>query len=226
MLAGGGPVLAQAYQCRVPDNLTVPSIRRPADEPRRIRPVTGYTLALSWSPEFCRTRKQSRADAIQCSGESGDFGFILHGLWPETRGPDYPQWCAINPAPVPPAVAKRNLCHTPVPRLLGHEWAKHGSCMVKRPETYYRISASLFEAVQYPDMERLSRDPLTIGMLKKAIADVNPGLDPDMMVIRSNARGWLQEVRICLGASFRPRKCPSHMRRQRGDIPVKIWRGF
>ena len=24
----------------------------------------------------------------------GSFGFVPHGLWPETRGPAYPQWCA------------------------------------------------------------------------------------------------------------------------------------
>jgi ribonuclease T2 len=42
---------AQAYQCRAPQVRAVPTIT--PDGPRRELPVTGYTLALSWSPEFC-----------------------------------------------------------------------------------------------------------------------------------------------------------------------------
>ena len=81
------PAQAQSYQCRAPSGLSAPAASKPASEPRRVKPVTGYTLALSWSPEFCRTRKDSRRDKTQCSGDDGSFGFILHGLWPDTRGP-------------------------------------------------------------------------------------------------------------------------------------------
>ena len=43
---------AQAYQCRVPARVAVPDVR--PDGPARRMPVTGYVLALSWAPEFCR----------------------------------------------------------------------------------------------------------------------------------------------------------------------------
>ncbi|MGI9362346.1 MAG: hypothetical protein ACR2O7_12415, partial [Parasphingorhabdus sp.] len=47
------PALAQAYQCEAPTvSQPTPPARKPADEPRRITPATGYTLAMSWSPEF------------------------------------------------------------------------------------------------------------------------------------------------------------------------------
>jgi ribonuclease T2 len=221
------PATAQAFQCRTDGALpAVPRVSQPRDEPTRIRPVTGYTLALTWSPEFCRTRKTSARDAIQCSGSHGDFGFILHGLWPDTRGPDYPQYCAPSAPSLTPEIARRSICMTPSPRLQNHEWLKHGTCMVKRPQTYFRISRVLFNAVQFPDLERMSYDPLTVGILKQAMADANPGLRPDMMILKSNRRGWLEEIHICLAANFRPARCPAYKRRQKDDTPVKIWRGM
>ncbi len=49
---------AQAYQCRAPAISSVPQIT--PDGARRESAITGYTLTLSWSPEFCRTRSESR----------------------------------------------------------------------------------------------------------------------------------------------------------------------
>ena len=69
------PALAQAYQCQAPAAPpSVPAIT--ADGPARPVPVARYTLALSWSPEFCRGRENSAANAFQCSGSGGRFGFI------------------------------------------------------------------------------------------------------------------------------------------------------
>ena len=77
------PALAQAYQCRIPQQLSVPRVS--PDGPTRRVPVTGYTLALSWAPEFCKGREGRRADAVQCSGRNGRFGLVVHGLWPDGR---------------------------------------------------------------------------------------------------------------------------------------------
>ncbi len=221
------PVTAQAqsYQCRAPTVLTpAPAAKNPASEPRRVKPVTGYTLALSWSPEFCRTRKTNPRDKTQCSGDDGSFAFILHGLWPETRGPDYPQWCAST-RPLPPAELKRNFCMMPSTRLMAHEWAKHGTCMTRRPETYFRVARIMFDAVRFPDMDRLSRKPLTAGQFRNAFAAANDGVQPEMLRLKVNQRGWLQEVKLCLAQNFRPRRCPVHMQAVKDDLPVKIWRG-
>ena len=44
-------VLAQAYQCRMPEKLSpLPQDKRGRDAVKRVVPVAGYTLALSWSP--------------------------------------------------------------------------------------------------------------------------------------------------------------------------------
>jgi ribonuclease T2 len=181
-------------------------------------------LALSWSPEYCRSRKASPRDKTQCSGEDGSFAFILHGLWPETRGPGYPQWCAST-KPLPPAVVKRNFCMMPSTKMMAHEWAKHGTCMTRRPETYFRVSRIMFDAVRFPDMDRLSRKPLTAGQFRNAFAAANDGVMPEMVRLKVNARGWLQEVRLCLGGNFRPQRCPAYMRAVKESEPVKIWRG-
>ena len=78
---------AQAFQCSLPADVTVPRIA--PEEPRRL-PVTGYTLALSWAPEFCRFRADEKRHARQCSGREGRFGFTVHSLWPES-GRSWPQ---------------------------------------------------------------------------------------------------------------------------------------
>jgi ribonuclease T2 len=169
-------------------------------------------------------RKDSPRDKTQCSGDDGSFAFILHGLWPETRGPGYPQWCAPTRS-LPPAVVRRNFCMMPTPRLMAHEWAKHGTCMTRRPETYFRVSRIMFDAVRFPDMDRLSRKPLTAGQFRNAFAAANDGVQPDMLRLKVNERGWLQEVKLCLGQSFRPQPCPAYMRSVKADSPVKIWRG-
>ncbi|MEO9634095.1 MAG: ribonuclease T2 [Parasphingorhabdus sp.] len=215
---------AQSYQCRAPSGLSAPAERKPASEPRRITPVTGYTLALSWSPEFCRMRKDSRRDKTQCSGDDGSFGFILHGLWPDARGPAYPQYCAST-KPLPPAVVKRNFCMMPSANLMAREWAKHGTCMTKRPETYFRVSRIMFDAVRFPNMDRLSRKPLTAGQFRNAFAAANEGVQPNMIRLKVNKRGWLQEVKLCLGKSFRPQRCPAFMKATKPENAIKIWRG-
>src|SRR3546814_12467360 len=66
-LASG--VAAQTASCVVPGQIPPPETPRQGDQSRIIAPVTGYLLALSWSPEFCRTRPESKRHRLQCSGE-------------------------------------------------------------------------------------------------------------------------------------------------------------
>ena len=114
---------AQAYQCRAPQISTVPDIA--PDSARRDMPVTGYTLALSWSPEFCKPRQDSRSHRVQCSGDNGRFGLVVHGLWPQGRS-SWPQWCATNGVLTPREV-RANMCMMPSARLVARPWAKHGA---------------------------------------------------------------------------------------------------
>ena len=225
VLAGAtAPAIAAAPSCRLPDAIPpAQAIVPPKDEAPRRTPVDGYLLAMSWSPEYCRTRKESAADRLQC-GRSNRFGFILHGLWPEAdRGGD-PRWC--RPAePLPPALVRRHLCDTPSVQLLQREWTKHGTCAAKSATGYFQAASMLYRAVRFPEMDGLSRQPLTAGEFRQAFAARNPGIAPDMIVIDANARGWLQEVRLCLGPRLKPRACGPGDRGVMDGTALKIWRG-
>lgn len=170
-LFGPASASAQAYQCHAPASVgPIPNVS--PDGPTRRVPVAGYTLALSWSPEFCRGPGDKAA--MQCSGRNGRFGFVLHGLWPEARFGPPPQWCAMTPLPSPQLV-RANLCMTPVPYLVAHEWLKHGTCMAKRPEDYYATAERLWRGVALPDADHLSRTPgLTAGDLRNSFIEANP----------------------------------------------------
>jgi ribonuclease T2 len=220
-----GLAQAQAYQCRVPSRIAaVPAPRM--EGPARRAVIGRYSLALSWSPEFCRTRQRDGGHALQCSGAQGRFGFIVHGLWPEARRGAAPQWCSLNPRPSP-AIIRSNLCMMPSPRLIEHEWAKHGSCMARRPEGYFKVAAILWNALRFPDMDRLSRDPqLTAGTLRQAFAAVNPGWRADAIAVETTRTGWLRELRLCYDHAFMPTAC---LRGQRGAgdrVRLKVWRGL
>jgi ribonuclease T2 len=222
---------AQAWQCRAPASLQRPQIE--IAQPKQIRrvPIDGYVLALSWSREYCKS-KQGRG--LQCDGSIGDFGFILHGLWPEAKGPDYPQYCR-KAAVLPREVVSQNICMTPDVQLLQHEWAKHGTCMSRTPQAYFKAARLMYSAIDFPDMDRLSRQykdskykkgaPLTVGGLAAAFAANNDGLRADAIRVQTNEKGWLKEVRVCLGNDFRPRRCPAFVQGARDSAEVKIWRG-
>jgi ribonuclease T2 len=220
-----GAAHAQAYQCRPPSApVSVPRIEQ--DGPTRRLPVSGYTLALSWSPEFCRGRENNPRSAVQCSGYSGRFGFIVHGLWPNGRGNSFPQWCPTRLHP-DPATVRQSMCITPDARLLAHEWAKHGSCMVGTPQTYFRVTQTLYNVLRWPDFDRLSRrEGLTAGDIRTAFADANPLWEIQHIGLQINERGWLEEMRLCYGRNFRPARCTAARYGPADDAPVRIWRGL
>ena len=214
---------AQAYQCRVPQSLTVPQVR--PDGPARRVPVTGYTLALSWAPEFCKGREAHRAHGVQCSGQSGRFGLVVHGLWPQGRS-TWPQWCP-TPRKVAPAEVRRNLCMMPSARMQANEWAKHGACMTRRPETYFRVTAILWESLRLPDLDRLSKEPdLTAGMLRDRWTLANPAWPREAVGVKVNERGWLQELRLCYGSDFMPTPCDPRRKGAKDNGKLRIWRGL
>ena len=222
-LAAATPVLAQAYQCRAPRSIgPVPQVR--PDGPPRRTAIAGYVLAASWSPEYCRNGRD--AATMQCSGANGRFGFVLHGLWPEARSGPPPQWCSLTPAPSPDLV-RRTLCMTPVPWLIAHEWAKHGSCMAKRPEDYYRVSGILWRSLAWPDADRLSRKrDLTAGDLRSAFAEANPDWRPEQVGVLVSRTGWLREIKLCYDRKFMPTRCDRGSFGPPDSQALKIWRGL
>jgi len=221
LLAAPGTAFAQAVQCSLPAQTPRP---RPessaANESRRFLPIGGYTLALSWSPQYCATAKGS-GSAFQCSGNNGRFGFILHGLWPQGRARDWPQYCRATDL-LPRQVIRQNLCATPSAQLLQHEWAKHGSCMTTKPDLYFNLSRALYESVRYPDMAALARrETLTVGQFAAAFARANPGLQPEMISVQTTRSNRLGEVWLCMDRTMEFARCPL---RQRGAKAASLLR--
>lgn len=216
---------AQAYQCAAPARFSMPAAPR-QDGPTRRIPIARYVLAASWSPEHCKARGRDPANSLQCSGRNGRFGFILHGLWPEAaRGP-WPQWCALTPRPSPQTL-RTNLCMSPSPRLLEHAWAKHGSCMAQRPEGYFKVAAVLWNALRWPDLDRLSRQPgLTAGDLRREFVRANPDWPRSAVGVDTNRAGWLRELRLCYDRKFMPEPCPRGSWGPADGSDLKIWRGL
>lgn len=202
-------VQAQVNACKIPDRVPVPRLEQPRrDEPVRKPPTTGYLLSMSWSPQHCAGARDPNGarDRFQCGDKSDRFGWVLHGLWPETDTRDYPQWC--RPAKiVPQRVLRQHLCMTPSVQLLQHEWAKHGTCMSPNPAAYFRSAALLFRAVRFPDMKALAARPQTAGSVRQAFAAVNPGVSEPMIAVSTDRDGWLNEVRFCLGPRMKPQRC-------------------
>lgn len=204
-----GAALAQGAACRLPDRIDVPRAERaPRGEAGPSTAITGYLLTLSWSPTYCANRRNpgERRDAMQCGGDNGRFGWVLHGLWPQGQGSSYPRWC--RPAKiVPQRVLAEHLCMSPSVQLLQRQWAKHGTCMSPNPSAYFKAASILFRAVRTPDMAAIGRSQQSAGSIRRAFIAANPGLTPAMLAVQTDRNGWLSEVRLCLGPRMRPTVC-------------------
>lgn len=187
--------------CHLPRTITpAPELTPSANEIVRDAPTAFYMLALTWAPEACRTRGADPAFATQC--RDNNFGFILHGLWP--NGPDgrHPRYC--GPAPALSATAvRRHLCMIPSAESLQHEWAAHGTCGWSSPEAYYRQSAILWRAVKQPPMAAT----MTAGQIRDAFVKANPRFPRQGVNIRLTGDSRLQDVRLCYDLRYRPAAC-------------------
>ena len=219
---------AQAIACRIPSRIERPRPDLPsASQPVRRLSIGSYTLAISWSPEYCRSRSVDRGGRsdIQCGG-GNDFGFVLHGLWPDGTGKQWPQYCQATPI-LPTALIRQHLCATPSPQLMQHEWAKHGTCMPgTSPQAYFARSTAMFERLRFPDMDALSRRPLTVAEFQRRFAAVNR-LPAAAVRVTTKKAGWLDELWLCTDKRFRYVACDAE---QGGGAPagqrLRIWRGY
>ena len=220
-----GTASAQALTCRAPARVEVPRPDLPsADQPRRVLPIGGYTLAVTWNPGFCRANRNDPDNRFRCD-PANRFGFTLHGLWPDGVGAQWPQYCT-RAAIVPAAVIRQTLCATPSAQLIQHEYAKHGTCMGTTPQEYFARSTRLYGALRFPDMIALSRRPLTVGVLKAQIAAANLGLPKSaILVTLATRQGWLDELWLCFDTRLRYARCRAGTGGAADNARVQIWRG-
>jgi ribonuclease T2 len=219
-----GVASAQALVCTPPANPPRPVADLPdAGQPKRVLPIGGYTLAVTWAPEYCRKGGFSPAARFECGG-GNRFGFSLHGLWPDGVGKDWPQYCKATPI-LPSAVIKGMMCSTPSTQLIQHEWAKHGTCTGLVPSVYFGRSNGLYSKLRYPDMDSLSRGPLTVGQFQAAFAAANPGISASAIRVTAKRGGWLDELWLCLDTKLNYQRCRAGTGGLPSDAALKIWRG-
>ena len=218
---GAEPESEGEAACRLPDHVEPAPVEAVPARERRNVPATGYMLALSWSPEFCRFRSDDPEQALQC--RDNRFGFVVHGLWPQAPGRLQPRHCAPAQA-LDEATLRRHLCMMPSPELMQDQWAAHGTCGWRAAGDYFAKTAELRERLTMPDIEALPREGLTAGKLRDAFAAANRGLPRGAIYVDRTSRGWLEEVRVCYDRSFTPAAGPRGQTGAPDGAPLKVWR--
>ena len=96
-----------------------------------------YVLALSWSPSFCEAAGERGRDARSSNAAARPYSFVVHGLWPQYEN-GFPEFCQ-RPAPrLNRNIVSSMLDLMPAPRLIFHEWDKHGTCSGLSPQRLFR----------------------------------------------------------------------------------------
>lgn len=182
-----------------------------------------YVMAMSWSPGFCAT-PAGRRDDTQC-GPQRNFAFILHGLWPQYEKSGWPQNCSTEG--VDAALVEPMLDIMPSPRLVRHEWEKHGTCSGLSAKDYLEEAREAFQKVKIPEAFRAPLKQITVNpdVMRKAFASANPEFgEQGFVVVCTNNGRFLQEVRACLTKDLDGRACNAQVARDQCDSTAVIMR--
>ena len=164
-----------------------------------------YVLALSWSPNWCAIEGDARRSP-QCD-PSEDFGWVLHGLWPQYhRG--WPANCRTPHAQPSRAMTNAMADIMGTSGLAWHQWNKHGTCSGLSAADYYALSRRAYEMVNRPAVFRKLDKPVRLpaAVVEEAFLKANPGWKPDMLTITCKD-GRIQEARLCLSKDLEPVPC-------------------
>lgn len=164
-----------------------------------------YVVSLSWSANWCDLEGDAR-QSPQCEDDA-DFGWVLHGLWPQyERG--WPSDCATshrNPS-------RRDTSEQA--DLFGssgsawHQWNKHGRCTGLSALDFYALAQTAYDRVIRPAVFRSLSQPVTLPaeIVEQAFLRDNPELRPDQITITCRS-GYIQEARICMTRALEFRQC-------------------
>lgn len=166
-----------------------------------------YVLALSWSPTYCLTDGNDGSPGRQCR-DNADYGFIVHGLWPQFED-GYPEFCPTHePQRVPAELGRRIIDIAPSMGLIGHMWRKHGSCTGLSQADYLQLVRTAHDRVQVPaafENVDTTRNA-SAEAVEAAFMSDNPGLESNAISVVCDG-GRLEEVRICMTPDLDFRAC-------------------
>ena len=170
-----------------------------------------YVLSLSWSPNWC-TREGDARGADQCDARH-DFGWILHGLWPQyDRG--WPSFCPTRHRNPSRSDTRAMVDIMGSSGLAWHQWQKHGRCSGLSSDAYFALSREAYATVTRPDAFRRLQQPIRLpaSVVEEAFLAANPDLSANQITITCKD-GGIQEARICLTRDLEFRDCGADVRR-------------
>ncbi|GHG85264.1 ribonuclease T2 family protein [Pseudodonghicola xiamenensis] len=164
-----------------------------------------YVMSLSWSPNWCATEGRGR-NSEQCD-PGRDYGWVLHGLWPQYhRG--WPEYCrTAEPAPTRRMTAEMaDIMGTS--GLAWYQWKKHGVCSGLSAPAYFALAREAYGRINRPAVFRKLKSTVKLpaSVVEDAFRQANPALTGDMLTVTCQ-RGYIQEVRVCLSRSLKPVPC-------------------
>lgn len=174
-----------------------------------------YVLSYSWAPRHCSNvskadKKPGAKDYLQC-GSGADFGYILHGLWPQgakDRSGGYPRACEGDQGKIDRKILERYLCMTPSVWLLQHEYEYHGTCMhdevLETPKNYFDTAMKLHAKLKLPK-QQLAYNQASIDWFVKN----NAHLTRSSIQYYKKGKEW----QFCYDNNFNVMSCPSNANR-------------
>lgn len=171
-----------------------------------------YLLSLSWSPTYCLTHPTDS----QCTGKG--FGTVLHGLWPQYTNPKahdghgWPQFCKTTQT-LDKAAREFGNSVFPSPKLVSHEWGKHGTCTGLSALDYFKAADQARDSIKLPPSLEAptTAHSYSLDELRKAILDANPGM-PARSLTLSCQGPELAEIRVCTTQTLQPTACAGNVR--------------
>src|SRR5215831_680810 len=170
------PALAAALM------LLLSALAVPAQDTRQNEPgqFDYYVLSLSWSPSFCDAAGERAAKQPEC-GER-PYSFVVHGLWPQYEK-GFPEYCQVPAPRLDRGVVSSIIDLMPAPRLIFHEWDRHGTCSGLSARAYFETIRKARAVVKIPTefLELSSELTVTPNDVEEAFVKANPGLTPAAM---------------------------------------------
>ena len=164
-----------------------------------------YVLALSWTPTWCALEGDARGSE-QCDA-SKDFGWTLHGLWPQFHQ-GWPSYC--NTIERQPSRSMTNGMSDIMGTsgLTWHQWKKHGTCSGLSARDYYALSREAYGKINRPALFRKLKEPVKVPakVIEEAFLKENPSLKANTLTITCK-QGRIQEARVCFSKALDPVPC-------------------
>ncbi|MGV6803032.1 MAG: ribonuclease T2 family protein [Ruegeria sp.] len=164
-----------------------------------------YVLSLSWSPNWCAREGDARG-SDQCDARH-DFGWILHGLWPQYHQ-GWPSYCQTPKAPPSRAMTRDMEDIQASSGLAWHQWKKHGTCSGLGAGEYFDLSRRAYQRIKRPSVFRQLDQAVKLParVVEDTFIKANPELERDMITVTCK-RGYIEEVRVCLSRDLDPVPC-------------------